>query len=182
MYIDLGRDHDLGFDRTVEAMRQRAHQVPDAAYEAGVRYVEAARSYGLAEEFVVSWFATRNDPVGDVVGSKWGYRYVGNWHVEAAVREIKDHTVEALGRHRAESRAILGERLGLYQIHSATPGTGVLRDRDVLRELAALPDSGLAIGLTVTGFRARSRRIRSGPMSNRRTSTGRRTTSARSTR
>jgi aryl-alcohol dehydrogenase-like predicted oxidoreductase len=54
-------------------MRQRAHQVPDAAYEAGVRYVEAARSYGLAEEFVVSWFATRNDPVGDVVvGSKWG--------------------------------------------------------------------------------------------------------------
>ena len=34
-------------------------QRPDAAYAAGVRYVDAARSYGLAEEFLAGWLAER---------------------------------------------------------------------------------------------------------------------------
>ena len=31
----------------------------DAAYAAGVRYVDAARSYGRAEEFLAGWLAER---------------------------------------------------------------------------------------------------------------------------
>ncbi len=43
-YINLGRDEDLPAQRTVEAMRSRAHALLDAAYAAGVRYFDAARS------------------------------------------------------------------------------------------------------------------------------------------
>jgi aryl-alcohol dehydrogenase-like predicted oxidoreductase len=36
-YINLGRKTDLPAERTVEAMRERAHEVLDAAYAQGVR-------------------------------------------------------------------------------------------------------------------------------------------------
>src|SRR5260370_10060107 len=57
-YITAGRSHDLT-DRSVAAMRARTISVLDAAYEAGVRYVDAARSYGRAEEFLAGWLADR---------------------------------------------------------------------------------------------------------------------------
>jgi hypothetical protein len=63
-YINLGREQDLGPDRSVEAFRQRAHDLLDAAYAGGVRYVDAARSYGLAEEFLGSWLDHRAFPPG----------------------------------------------------------------------------------------------------------------------
>jgi aryl-alcohol dehydrogenase-like predicted oxidoreductase len=153
-YIDVGRDEDLGPDRSVETMKRRTHELLDAAYEVGIRYIDAARSYGRAEEFLASWFASGGDPQREVVvGSKWGYRYVGDWRFYAPVHEVKDHSVEALRRQHAESRALLGDRLALYQIHSATLETGVLRDRDVFEMLAAMRDAGLAIGLSVSGPR-----------------------------
>lgn len=43
-YINLGRDEDLGADRSVEALRTRTHELLDAAYAQGVRYFDAARS------------------------------------------------------------------------------------------------------------------------------------------
>ena len=43
-YITLGREHDLGANRSVEALERRAHALLTAAYEAGIRYVDAARS------------------------------------------------------------------------------------------------------------------------------------------
>ena len=49
-YIDLGRDADLGADRGVEALERRCHEVLDAAFDHGVRYLDAARSYGKAAE------------------------------------------------------------------------------------------------------------------------------------
>ena len=49
---------DLAGDDRVEAMQARAHEVLDAAYAAGVRYFDAARSYGRAEEFLGSWLAS----------------------------------------------------------------------------------------------------------------------------
>ncbi|HEY1169238.1 MAG TPA: aldo/keto reductase [Candidatus Limnocylindrales bacterium] len=151
-YINLGREQDLGPDRSVEAFRQRAHDLLDAAYAGGVRYVDAARSYGLAEEFLGSWLDHRAFPPGHItVGSKWGYRYTADWRVGAEVNEIKDHSVANLKRQLAESRALLGDRLRLYQIHSATLESGVLVDREVLDELRRLGDGGLAIGLTVSG-------------------------------
>jgi aryl-alcohol dehydrogenase-like predicted oxidoreductase len=153
-YITLGREHDIGGDRSVEALERRSHEVLDAAYDAGVRYFDAARSYGFAERFLASWLRQRRLPPKSVtVGSKWGYTYVGDWQVKARVHEVKDHSLGALRRQIEESRALLGDYLDLYQIHSATLDSGVLDDHAVLSELTALRDSGLTIGLSVSGPR-----------------------------
>jgi aryl-alcohol dehydrogenase-like predicted oxidoreductase len=153
-YITLGREHDLGADRSVEALERRSHEVLDAAYDAGIRYFDAARSYGYAERFLASWLRQRGLPPRTVtVGSKWGYTYVGDWRVDARVHEVKDHSLAALRRQIDESRELLGESLDLYQIHSATLESGVLEDRAVLAELNKLRADGLAIGLSVSGPR-----------------------------
>jgi aryl-alcohol dehydrogenase-like predicted oxidoreductase len=153
-YITLGREQDLGRDRTIGAMERRSHDLLTEAFDAGIRYVDAARSYGLAEAFLASWFAIHESSPGALtVGSKWGYTYVGAWRVDAPVHEIKDHSLEALRRQITESRAWLDGRLNLYQIHSATLESGVLEDRGVLSELARLRGEGLCIGLTASGPR-----------------------------
>jgi aryl-alcohol dehydrogenase-like predicted oxidoreductase len=156
-YINDGRDEDLGSDRTVEALRARAHQLLDAATVAGIRYVDVARSYGLAESFLGSWLDGRPSgahgaPV-PTVGSKWGYTYVGDWRLDAEVHEVKDHSLAAFRRQLDESLVILGDRLKLYQVHSATLESGVLEDRALLDDIAALPEQGIAAGLSVSGPR-----------------------------
>jgi aryl-alcohol dehydrogenase-like predicted oxidoreductase len=151
-YLGFGRDQDLGAERSIEFLQQRTHELLDAAYGAGVRYVDAARSYGMAERFLGSWLRDRGRAPGDpTVGSKWGYTYVGGWSMDAKVHEVKDHSLAALRRQYAESRAELGEQLNLYQIHSATLETGVLTNQTVLTELARLKADGVAIGLSVSG-------------------------------
>ena len=151
-YITLGRANDLGVDRSAEAMRTRSHALLDAAYEAGVRYVDAARSYGRAEEFLGGWLSARGFAPGEVtIGSKWGYRYTGEWRLDAPVQEVKDLSVDNLRRQLAESRALLGDHLRLYQIHSVTLESGVLADDAVLAELRRIKETGLMVGLTVTG-------------------------------
>lgn len=56
-YINLGREEDLPPRREVAAMRARAQELLDYAYAHGVRYFDAARSYGRAEEFLAGWLA-----------------------------------------------------------------------------------------------------------------------------
>jgi len=151
-YINLGRDADLGAERSVDTMRARAHELLDSAWAAGIRYFDAARSYGLAESFLASWLEARVfAPDEVVVGSKWGYTYTADWVVGAEVNEIKDHTLPTLRRQLGESRELLGRWLRLYQIHSATLESGVLRDSAVLEALARERRHGLAIGLSVSG-------------------------------
>ena len=153
-YITLGRDQDLGGRRSVDDLRRRSHEVLDAAYQAGIRYLDAARSYGLAEEFLCQWLRRRGIAPGEVtVGSKWGYTYTGDWRLDADVQEVKDHSLGNLRRQIAASRERLGEHLRLYQIHSATLESGVLDDRSVIAELAGLRDGGLVVGFTSSGPR-----------------------------
>jgi hypothetical protein len=74
---------------------------------AGVRYVDAARSYGLAEEFLAGWLAERGH-ADVVVGSKWGYRYTGGWRLDAPVQEVKEHSLAMFTTQLAQSRALRG--------------------------------------------------------------------------
>jgi aryl-alcohol dehydrogenase-like predicted oxidoreductase len=151
-YITLGRDADLGADRGRATMERRCHDMLDAAYAAGIRYVDCARSYGRAEEFMASWLRVRGVAPGDLtVGSKWGYRYVGGWDMSAPVHETKDHSLAMLRDQLPQTTALLGVHLDLYQVHSATLESGVLDDHAVLRALAELRESGVAVGLTVSG-------------------------------
>ena len=153
-YITVGRSADLGPDRSVERLERRCHELLDAAWAAGVRYIDVARSYGLAEQFLASWLDRRDLPDGTlIVGSKWGYRYTADWQIGVAVHEVKDHSLATLRRQLVESRRLLGDRLSLYQVHSATLESGVLDDRAVLAELVALGEGGLRVGLTVSGPR-----------------------------
>src|SRR5262249_41402653 len=129
-YINLGHAADLARDYKIARMEAHAHAVLDAAWAAGGRYFDAARSYGRAEAFLASWLAKRQIAPGTVtVGSKWGYTYTADWKAVAERHEIKEHTLATLRRQSAESREILGTHLGLYQIHSATLESGVLEDR-----------------------------------------------------
>ncbi|MDH6113914.1 aryl-alcohol dehydrogenase-like predicted oxidoreductase [Kitasatospora sp. MAP12-15] len=150
-YINLGRAEDLPVERTVSALRERAHEVLDAAYAQGVRYLDAARSYGRSEEFLAEWLERRPE-VGDVVvGSKWGYTYTADWRADAQVHEVKDHSVQSYDRQVAESRSLLGKRLDLYQIHSVTPDSPALTDPVLHRRLAGLAAEGVRIGLSTSG-------------------------------
>ena len=150
-YINLGHAQDLQHEYDVAAMERRAHEVLDAAYGAGIRYFDAARSYGRAEFFLQSWLASRVDLTDLIIGSKWGYQYTAEWQVEAEVHEQKEHSVERLTRQWNESRSILGSHLNLYQIHSATLESGVLDNREVLEKLAEIQQLGVLIGLSVSG-------------------------------
>jgi aryl-alcohol dehydrogenase-like predicted oxidoreductase len=151
-YINLGHGDDLGGRTEVEAMERNAWSVLDAAFDGGVRYFDAARSYGRAEAFLAAWLERRRlQPFGLTVGSKWGYTYTADWRVDADPPEVKDLSVETLRRQLAESRALLERNLRLYQIHSATVESGVLEDRVVHDELNRLRAEGTAIGVSVTG-------------------------------
>lgn len=148
-YINLGHAGDLAHDYVVDAMEGRTHRMLDLAYENGVRYFDAARSYGRAEKFLLSWLQERQ-PDDVTVGSKWGYIYTAEWQVEAEKHEIKRHELEVLNRQWEESSVLL-PYLKLYQIHSATFESGVLEDKDILARLAELKAGGTAIGLTLSG-------------------------------
>ncbi len=158
-YITLGRERDLPGDRSPDALYRRCAELLDAAVEIGVRYFDVARSYGRAEEFLARWLASRADGAASlVVGSKWGYEYTAGWSVDAAVHEEKEHSLARFRRQLEESRALLGDRIDLYQIHSATLESGVLDADAVLAAMVAARRDGLvgALGVTVTGAGAAS--------------------------
>lgn len=149
-YINLGRSEVLPEQRTSAAMRERTRAVLDAAHARGVRWVDAARSYGSAEEFLAEWLTERgHDDV--TVSSKWGYAYVAEWRLETEVHEVKEHSVERLRTQWAETRQLLGDRVHLYQVHSLTTSSPLFDDLALQYELARLRDSGVRLGLSTSG-------------------------------
>jgi aryl-alcohol dehydrogenase-like predicted oxidoreductase len=151
-YLNLGHGEDLGGDHSVAALERHAHAVLDAAYAGGVRYFDAARSYGRAEAFLASWLQTRGHARDDVtVGSKWGYTYTAGWEVDADPPEVKDLSAAAFRRQVLETLELLGEHLALYQIHSATLESGVLEDAELRAGLDELRATGVRIGFSATG-------------------------------
>lgn len=148
-YLTVGHGDSVGADRSVEALRARSHQVCDAAWDGGIRWFDAARSYGRAEEFLAGWLTRRHiDPDQVTVSSKWGYTYTADWTVDAEVPEVKDHSATALARQWPETEGWVGRWLRLYQVHSATLESGILDDARTLRSLA---DLGVPVGLSLSG-------------------------------
>ena len=72
-----------------------------------------------------------------------------------SAHEVKKHTVAQHQRQLGETQAILGDKLRLYQIHSATEASGVLEEPGVLEALAKLRDAGVAVGASVSHPQAR---------------------------
>jgi aryl-alcohol dehydrogenase-like predicted oxidoreductase len=149
-YINVGRDGELPSERTVEAMRAATWRVLDAAYAAGVRWVDAARSYGRSEEFLAGWLEERR-PSGITVSSKWGYAYVGGWRVDADVHEVKEHSLARFTAQLAETRGLLGAHLDVYQVHSLTPDSPLFGDAALQDAIAALADDGVRVGFSTSG-------------------------------
>jgi aryl-alcohol dehydrogenase-like predicted oxidoreductase len=149
-YINLGRDGALPADRTVDAMRAATWRVLDAAYAAGIRWVDAARSYGRSEEFLAGWLDERGHR--DVtVSSKWGYAYVGAWRTDAAVHEVKEHSLDRFRTQLAETRRLLGDRLDVYQVHSLTADSPLFDDTALQDAIAGLAAEGVRVGFSTSG-------------------------------
>ena len=155
-YINAGNAGVLPPDRSVESFRDNTFRVLDAAVAAGVDWIDTARSYGRAEEFVGQWWRSRaaDDPEwadkAPTISSKWGYRYVGEWNPDAEVHEVKDHSLERFTEQLALTRQTL-PRLHLYQVHSLTLDSPLFDDGPLLDALARLRDTGVAVGFSTSG-------------------------------
>ena len=98
-YINLDHAVDLAGSYVEAAMQERSYEVLDTAWDGGVRYFDAARSYGLGEKFLGNWLRRRVIlPDSITVGSKWGYTYTADWRIHAEVHEIKKHSLATLQR------------------------------------------------------------------------------------
>jgi aryl-alcohol dehydrogenase-like predicted oxidoreductase len=149
-YINLGRDGALPAVRDVESMRAATFTVLDDAYAAGIRWVDVARSYGRSEEFLAGWLDERGH-ADVVVSSKWGYAYVGDWRLDADVHEVKEHSAARFAAQWAETLALLGDRVSLYQVHSLTVDSPLFTDEPLLEALAELSANGVAVGFSTSG-------------------------------
>lgn len=149
-YINLGHQIDLLGDYDVENMEQRTHQMLDLAFEKGINYFDTAQSYGKAESFLGNWLQ-QNPNKSVAVGSKWGYYYTANWKIDAEAHEIKDHSLDRFLNQWPESKQRLSPALKLYQVHSATFESGILKNNAVLNELAKIKAEGYTVGLSLSG-------------------------------
>jgi aryl-alcohol dehydrogenase-like predicted oxidoreductase len=151
-YVTLNHASDLGGSYDPSAMESHAHAVLDAAFDGGIRYIDAARSYGRAEDFVASWLRKCAMVPGAItVASKWGYAYTAGWSTTAAQHEVKDHSLAAFERQLSESVERLGGYLSLYQIHSVTAESKTLDDDALIDAIARLRQRGISAGLSVSG-------------------------------
>ncbi|MFC4050124.1 aldo/keto reductase [Actinomadura syzygii] len=149
-YINVGRAAELPSKRSVPQMRNATWNVLDAAYAAGIRWVDAARSYGRSEEFLGGWLSARA-PDGVTVSSKWGYTYVGEWKMDAPVHEVKEHSLERYQTQYKETQEFLNGHLSVYQVHSLTEDSPLFEDRRLQEALAEAAAEGVRVGFSTSG-------------------------------
>lgn len=118
-----------------------------------MRYLDTARSYGRAEEFVAQWLAEHPAAAAEVtVGSKWGYTYTAGWQTTGvAAHEVKEHSTAVFDRQLHETRSLLGPHLDVYLVHSVTPDSPALTDTALHARLADLAGQGVRVGLSTSG-------------------------------
>jgi len=151
-YINLGHDKDFAGESSEEQMQQRTHTMLDAAWQAGVRYFDAARSYGLAELFLSNWLAKNPSKTRDlIIGSKWGYTYTANWDPNAKTHEVKEHSLRVLEKQWLETYELLENNLDFYLVHSATLDSGILDNKAVLERLSLLKSKNIMVGISTSG-------------------------------
>jgi aryl-alcohol dehydrogenase-like predicted oxidoreductase len=153
-YINI-RMHPVA-DTSVDAFKQNSFDVLDTAYASGVRFFDTAPSYGKGESFLKEWHSLRNHHDA-VLSTKWGYTYVAGWNLGYnGAHEIKEHSLNKLLEQWEFSKSLL-PNLKVYQIHSATFESGVLKNEAVLEALFQLKHiTGVKIGLTVSGVSQRA--------------------------
>ncbi|MWA02250.1 aldo/keto reductase [Actinomadura sp. LD22] len=149
-YINVGRAEELPEARGVKQMRRATWSLLDDAYATGIRWVDTARSYGRAEEFLGEWLTTRK-PDGLTISSKWGYTYVGGWRLDAPVHEVKEHSPDRYRAQYTETRALLGDRLSVYQVHSLTEDSPLFDDVGLQEALAEAAAQGVRVGFSTSG-------------------------------
>ncbi|MWB97477.1 aldo/keto reductase [Agromyces seonyuensis] len=153
-YITDGRDRDLGAgaDRSVPELESRAHDVLEEAWSLGLRFIDAARSYGRAEAFLGSWLRAHPERRSRLtIESKWGYAYVGGWRMDAEVHEVKEHSTAMLRRQWPETLGALGTTPDRYLVHSLTSDSPAFDDPGLLDALRGLADRGVRVGLSTSG-------------------------------
>ncbi|MFG2091034.1 MULTISPECIES: aldo/keto reductase [unclassified Spirillospora] len=151
-YINVGRVDELPSGRSVEEMRQATWDVLDAAYASGIRWIDAARSYGRSEEFLGGWLTARA-PEEVTVSSKWGYTYVGDWKTDAPVHEVKEHGLDRYRAQYAETLGLLDGALSVYQVHSLTEESPLFQDVRLQEALAEAAAGGVRVGFSTSGPR-----------------------------
>lgn len=151
-YLTVGHGRDFASGATVDDLRTRTHELLDFAWDAGVRYIDAARSYGLAERFLGEWLAARpgrRDAL--IIGSKWGYTYTGDWQIDADVHEVKDHSAATFERQWTQTQDALGGPPDIYLVHSLTSDSPVLDDSGLIGYLTGLAEEGVIVGFSTSG-------------------------------
>ncbi|MEW7290710.1 aldo/keto reductase [Aquimarina sp. 2304DJ70-9] len=147
-YINIRKKENKSI--SIEDFREKGWQTLEYAYEQGVRYFDTAPGYGLAEELLIDWIISKNDPTIEVA-TKWGYTYTANFDPKATMHEVKEHSVSKLNEQWQKSQQLL-PHLKIYQIHSATFESGVLENEAVLHRLLELKqEHNIEIGITTSG-------------------------------
>ncbi|WP_342773095.1 aldo/keto reductase [Flavobacterium cellulosilyticum] len=148
-YINIRENHAI--DKSEKAFRENAFKVLDFAYKKGVRYFDTAPSYGKGESYLIDWKTDRKH--SDVIlSTKWGYTYVANWELGyKGKHEVKEHSLEKLLEQWKVSQSLLPD-LKIYQVHSATLESGILKNEAVLKQLHTIKkNNSLQIGISTSG-------------------------------
>lgn len=148
-YINIRTNSNI--DKSEVAFKQNTFNVLDFAYQKGIRYFDTAPSYGKGEAFLQEW--NNSKKYEDVIfGTKWGYTYVANWELGyQGKHEIKEHTLDKLNEQWQVSKNLI-PALKIYQVHSATLESGILKNTEVLNRLYEIKQEfGLTIGISTSG-------------------------------